>query len=231
MASVKQMAANRRNAAGSTGPKSAAGKQVARMNALKHGLQAEHVVIPGEDPEEFEALLRGLEEDYLPVGFRESLLVERIAECTWRLQRARLMETAIMRSEHFSKEKHRAEYEMRQIKEAYLSDERDLHEPDSDVSEENDQSEDYAEFLRSFEKEEEAYHKAEDELRSTLCNFAEVFIGSRWKLEKLSRYETTLERWLRNAMQDLERLQAARKAEAAEAATVIDISDMTREEA
>ncbi len=98
MASVKQIAANRRNAAGSTGPKSAAGKQVARMNALKHGLQAEHVVIPGEDPEEFEALLRGLEEDYLPVGFREGLLVERIAECTWRLQRAGLMETAIMRS-------------------------------------------------------------------------------------------------------------------------------------
>ncbi len=151
------------------------------MNALKHGLQAAHMVIPGEDPEEFEALLRGLEEDYLPVGFREGLLVERIAECTWRLQRARLMETAIMR--------------------------------------------------RSFEKESETYHKAEDELRSTLCNFAEVFIGSHWLLEKLSRYETSLERWLRNAMQDLERLQAARKAEAAEAATVIDISDMNQEEA
>ena len=232
MASVKQIAANRRNAAGSTGPKSAAGKQVARMNALKHGLQAEHVVIPGEDPEEFEALLRGLEEDYLPVGFRESLLVERIAECTWRLQRARLMETAIMRREHFSIEKNRARNEVRRVVEAYGSAECDVEKDSENENEHgNPQPEVDAEFLRSFEKKEEAYHKAEDELRSTLCNFAEVFIGSRWKLEKLSRYETTLERWLRNAMQDLERLQAALKAEAAETATVIDISDMNREEA
>ena len=56
MTSQKQIAANRRNAAKSTGPKTAEGKQVTRLNALKHGLQAEHVVIPGEDPEEFEAL-------------------------------------------------------------------------------------------------------------------------------------------------------------------------------
>jgi hypothetical protein len=46
MAPKKQVAANRRNAKKSTGPKSAPGKQVVRMNALKHGLQAEHVVIP-----------------------------------------------------------------------------------------------------------------------------------------------------------------------------------------
>jgi len=226
MTSVKQVAANRRNAAKSTGPKSAAGKQIARMNALKHGLQAEHVVIPGEDPEEFEALLSSLEEDYQPVGSREGLLVERIADYTWRLQRARLMETAIMRREHFSKEKYRAEYEIRRITDAYFSDERDLHEPESDAAEENDQSADHAEALRSLEKEVEAYHKTEAELRGPLCNFAEVFIGAHWKLEKLSRYETSLERWLRNAMQDLERLQAARKAEAAEAATVIDITDL-----
>ena len=50
-------------------------------------------------------------------------------------------------------------------------------------------------------------------------------------LERLTRYETTIERHLRNAMQDLERLQAARKAEAAATATVIDISDLNREEA
>ena len=40
MATEKQVAANRRNAAKSTGPKSEAGKEIARMNAAKHGMQA-----------------------------------------------------------------------------------------------------------------------------------------------------------------------------------------------
>ncbi len=44
MASENQVEANRRNAAKSTGPKTAQGKQVVRMNALKHGLRAERVV-------------------------------------------------------------------------------------------------------------------------------------------------------------------------------------------
>ena len=78
MASENQVAANRQNAAKSTGPKTAQGKQVARMNALKHGLQAERVVIPGEDPEEFEALFRSLEEYYRPVGAVEVLLVDEL---------------------------------------------------------------------------------------------------------------------------------------------------------
>jgi hypothetical protein len=38
MASDKQIAANRRNAAKSTGPRTAAGKERSRMNARRHGL-------------------------------------------------------------------------------------------------------------------------------------------------------------------------------------------------
>ena len=53
-----------------------------------------------------------------------------------------------------------------------------------------------------------------------------VFRRSANNLERLSRYETTIERRLRNAMQDLDRVQAARKEEAAETATVIDITDL-----
>ena len=153
MTSVKQVAANRRNAAKSTGPKSAAGKQIARMNALKHGLEAERVVIPGEDPEEFEALVRGLEEHCQPVGPLEGTLVERIAHCTWRLQRVSLIETAIMREKHFSLQKNRAKNEMSRIV-AYSSAECDVEEDSENENEDgNDQSEADAEALRSFEKE------------------------------------------------------------------------------
>ena len=45
MASSRQIAANRANAKRSTGPKTEQGKARSRMNAWKHGLTAEDIVI------------------------------------------------------------------------------------------------------------------------------------------------------------------------------------------
>jgi len=58
MATPAQILANRTNAQKSTGPRSAEGKAVSRFNALKHGLDAESIVLPGEDPADYEALAR-----------------------------------------------------------------------------------------------------------------------------------------------------------------------------
>jgi hypothetical protein len=248
MTSEKEAAANRRNAAKSTGPKSVEGKQVTRMNALKHGLQAEHVVIPGEDPEEFEALLRSLENDWQPVGARERLLVERIAYCTWRLQRASLIETAMMRKEHCSLAKNHAQEEMqRASKEMNWVQQIFDYGPEEDEFNEEGEEDSYiehgfpedhaAELNKRYNKAEAAYERAraiydnaEETLKDSALSLDEVFFRSTNYLERLSRYETTIERRLRNAMQDLERFQIARKVEAAETATVIDISDMNQEE-
>jgi hypothetical protein len=49
MTSEKQEKANRQNALKSIGLKTSEGKAAARHNALKHGLRAEEVLIPGED--------------------------------------------------------------------------------------------------------------------------------------------------------------------------------------
>ena len=99
--SERKIAANRRNAAKSTGPKTAAGKSVSRWNALKFGLWAREVVISGgrgrEDSTEFQALLAQLEQDLQPVGILEQMQVERIAVCYWRLKRAARAEVGEIR--------------------------------------------------------------------------------------------------------------------------------------
>lgn len=46
MATEKQIAANRRNALKSTGPRTPEGKARSRWNALKHGILAKAVVAP-----------------------------------------------------------------------------------------------------------------------------------------------------------------------------------------
>ena len=92
MATSKQIAANRRNARKSTGPKTQTGKAVAKMNSLKHGLRAEDVVATGwyfqEDPAAYNQLRRKLWESLAPVGVLEEILVDRMTVCTWCRRRA-----------------------------------------------------------------------------------------------------------------------------------------------
>ena len=64
MASAKQLTANRHNAQKSSGPKTTQGRSISRMNALKHGLLAEQVVIPGEDFGEFDTLRQNLDAEF-----------------------------------------------------------------------------------------------------------------------------------------------------------------------
>jgi hypothetical protein len=96
MSSEKQIAANRANARRSTGPNTSAGKARSRMNAWKHGLTAEKVVIPGEDAQELKAIRRELWEEYQPLPGMESLLVERLAHYAWRIRRAIVLEAALL---------------------------------------------------------------------------------------------------------------------------------------
>ena len=73
MTSQKQIQANRRNAKKSSGPRTAGGKSITKLNALKHGLLTEQVVIPGEDFDEFEALRQNLDAEFEPHGLSKSI--------------------------------------------------------------------------------------------------------------------------------------------------------------
>jgi hypothetical protein len=74
------------------GPRSALGKERTKYNARTHGIFAKFVVLEGESQEEFDALLNGLREDYLPVGTSEEVHVELMACNLWRRRRHLLAE-------------------------------------------------------------------------------------------------------------------------------------------
>jgi len=105
MTTFRRIEANRRNALKSTGPKTEAGKQQSRCNAVRHGLTAETVIGLLEDAEDylqFEAIVIA---DYDAQSAVERELVLRLASVLWRLRRATTMETGLfeIQAEHLGK--------------------------------------------------------------------------------------------------------------------------------
>src|SRR5690242_6122332 len=86
---------NRANAQGSTGPKTPEGKAVSSQNAGKHFLTAKQVVVPGEDPAEYDKHRADLISGFKPANALEADLVEELAANSWRLKRAHRIECAI----------------------------------------------------------------------------------------------------------------------------------------
>ena len=104
MTSYRQIEANRRNALQSTGPKTEAGKQASRCNAVRHGLTAETVIGALEDTEDYKAFEAAITADYDAQSAVERELVLRLASLLWRLRRATIMETGLfeIQAEHLS---------------------------------------------------------------------------------------------------------------------------------
>ena len=95
MTSDRQKTANRANARCSTGPRTLEGKAAIRLNALRHGLLARDVVLPGEDADAFEDLWNRVRAYLSPVGPIEEHLAERVVNAVWRLRRLARAETAL----------------------------------------------------------------------------------------------------------------------------------------
>ncbi|QDV37724.1 hypothetical protein [Tautonia plasticadhaerens] len=84
--SEKQVAANRRNALRSTGPRTAEGKLRSRRNGLAHGLAAQ-VVVPEEDRAAFDAQMARWDREMGPANVVERHLARRAAACSVKLER------------------------------------------------------------------------------------------------------------------------------------------------
>jgi hypothetical protein len=83
---------NRANAAHSTGPATAAGKAVSRLNATRHGLTSQVACMTWEDRDAFNQFCASIVTDYHPETTIETQLAQAIAEDHWRLNRARAIE-------------------------------------------------------------------------------------------------------------------------------------------
>ncbi len=99
MPSDAQIDANRRNARNSTGPRTGAGKERSRRNALRHGLAAEHILILDEDVDDFLRFSAALKQALDPAGEAETVLCDRIVMGNWRLRRVWRQEAASLNEE------------------------------------------------------------------------------------------------------------------------------------
>jgi hypothetical protein len=95
--SFRQIEANRRNALRSTGPTTEDGKRRSRQNAVRHGLSAETVVDIVEDIDDYRGFEAAIIADYDARTAVERELVLRLASLLWRLRRATLIETELLR--------------------------------------------------------------------------------------------------------------------------------------
>jgi hypothetical protein len=98
MSSAAQQTANQSNAQKSTGPITEQGKATSSRNNLRHGFRSQTVLLPGDDPAAYQALLADLSEYYSPGDLTELRFVREMADADWRLRRVREhQESAITR--------------------------------------------------------------------------------------------------------------------------------------
>lgn len=186
MTSEKKAEANRRNALKSTGPKTPEGKAAVSLNALKHGLLSQEILLRGEDQEALRELDECLRNELQPVGELENLLVDRIIAANWRLRRVGRIEAGIFAWERSEELAERAE--------------REAH------GHEWDEAEDLGRVLNITITDEKGHKEAlsttrrmrseqEDETATLGRTFARDADRAN-AFTKLSRYETAIERQL-----------------------------------
>jgi len=96
MSTAAQVTANLANAQHSTGPRTEPGKAASSQNALKHGLTAQTVLLPGEDVAAYRKMCEGMFESFAPASTPEQELVQLLCDTQWRLQRCGRIEAAIL---------------------------------------------------------------------------------------------------------------------------------------
>jgi hypothetical protein len=217
MASERQIQANKLNAQGSTGPRTLQGKARVASNALKHGLTGKRIVLPNEDPEEFDDLRNALREELAPQGALEEMLVDEIVADAWRLRRIPILEATVHARDQQELIVTAMSREIAGIKAAAEQD------PIQELLLRQQKRE-----LTPAEREE--LNKAQAKLKEANAKLDEPTLKVSRVLE---RHAAELERWWRRgetlrrsmfrALHELQRLQAIRAGERVAAPAILDV--------
>ena len=161
-------------------------------NAIKHGLLSDEALLPGEDQGKFEQFANHVRAELWPHGELELALVERIIGLLWRLHRIGKLEAGVLFWHRClvanPPEVTHSNYSCRQ------------------------------EIMRRNVEQEEAQRRANaiEHAKKTdafeLAATGEAHIGGKNSLDKLSRYESSIQRNLLRILHELQRLQAPAKA-------------------
>ncbi len=80
------------------GPKTPEGKSRSAMNALRHGLSASNLLLPGEDAHEYEGHLDGYFATFAPATLPEAQVVAQVGDLAWKLERLTKLENNRVRA-------------------------------------------------------------------------------------------------------------------------------------
>src|ERR1700682_2374790 len=95
-AAINRAAVNKANAQKSTGPRTEAGKQRSSLNALRHGLTGQTVVLPTEDHSAYQRHSQSFLDECQPKGTVETQLVQSLTDASWQLNRAAAIDTNLL---------------------------------------------------------------------------------------------------------------------------------------
>jgi hypothetical protein len=80
------------------GPKTPEGKSRSAMNALRHGLSANHLLLPGEDSQQYGSHLDGYFATFAPTTLPEAHVVAQLGDLAWKLERLSKLENNRLRA-------------------------------------------------------------------------------------------------------------------------------------
>ncbi|GMU61123.1 MAG: hypothetical protein AMXMBFR34_28860 [Myxococcaceae bacterium] len=99
IAEIKELSAAARNLAASgksTGPTSLAGKVRSSLNAVRHGLAGQNLLLPGEDRGQYEARMDGVFTALAPADDAQAQIVALVADDLWKLDRLGRIEQGVI---------------------------------------------------------------------------------------------------------------------------------------
>jgi hypothetical protein len=186
---------------------------------VKHGLTGKEAVIPGEDPDTYDAFRGALWAQLGPQGPLEETLVDGIAADFWRMRRVRALEAAL----------HRRLYEERVIDRAAAVLAHDANDPLKRMTERLG--------TVHFSVEQQT---ARDDARAIAAEasarMADPLVQATYGLETggetfaiLYRHEVSLKRSVERALHELQRWQAARQGTAVTPPAVLDVDVVVRQ--